>query len=87
MSEFTKKAENKGPRIYRVRDFLELYKNGEADIKIHSVGLNGEEFWDMCIPWNYGESKYYTDRVPNNIKDLIVLRHQVLNGPAIHLYV
>lgn len=87
MSEFNKKAEIKPIKINRVRDFFELFKNGEADIRIHSESLDGREYWVMYIPWDYGESRYHADKVPNNVLDLIVLRHVVLAGPEIHLYV
>ena len=87
MSEFKKKAETKPTKIYRVRDFLELFKHGEADIKIHAENLDGREYWVMYIFWDYAESEYHVDKVPSNVLDLIVLRHLVLAGPEIELYV
>lgn len=78
MSKFNKKAKAEGPKIYRVRDIFELFKNGEATIRIISKRFQRETYdWDMSVYWDRSAKKYNVDALPP-ILDRIVRKVETL---------
>lgn len=87
MSEFNKKAESKGPKIYRVRDIIELFSAGAGDIRIHKTGFEELDLWQIVIFWHHDKGEYAIDSVPNEVLQSLVLSCRSTSDPSIEIYI
>lgn len=89
MSEFKKKAKTEGPRIYRVRDVLELFKNSKLLIRIIKRQLPKKySAWSIGIIWDYTAGAYNLYKFPAEILNRIVFDVQIADkGNALEIYI
>lgn len=89
MSEFKKKAKTEGPRIYRVRDVLELFKNSKVLIRIIKRQFPKEyTAWSIGIIWDYAEGRYNLYKFPAEILNRVVFDVQITNkGSTLEIYI